>query len=891
MSGNQGPKTTPQGTVGQAFREAFATYYGLIVCASAMSCSVTAGTASSDADAESDTTVVRARHQPIADAAACDHENYDACEGDDLELLNAPSVDTYHGVNGPLYTWLVGDVNGDGRDDLIRRHIDGEYNKVFLSRADATFSVEAPPLWSGSGSPFPDVLGGNNALGTASWLAADVNGDGATDLVRRSVNGSSNLVLLSQMRESGRFLRKTATDTLSGADGFGVSWHVGDFDGDGKDDLVRRAADGLDARVLLGKSDGKFRVLASAGPTGAPEDHDGYSGDGQYLWLVGDFDGDGRDDLMRRAESGTGNALMLSRYTPTIPPGSLDNRFQIFENIDTYTGGYDTRRWFVGDLDGDGDADLARRDHGGTFNKVMFSKGDGTFRTAAPRYADGTSEVIGGVGDGSGFEWHSGDFDGDGRMDLTRRSTDGAGNLVILSRYLDNGVDGHEVVINATDSAGFVSDTEHTWLTADVNGDSHTDLVRRNRIGEDNRVLAASFASLEVIFRPGESCDSSYADFRIPALVTAPDGTLLAFAEGRDSNEDFGDIDVVLRRSSDRGATWSDCDVVCNGNPADSVCGNPTPVVDMQAGKVWLFMNFEPHDAKADGEVEYGERRVWFAVSDDNGQDWVLSDDQTATLLPKDYWDFREGGMQERGWDSIGPGRGIQKVRGAQAGRLIVPAQYRNIYSDDHGATWQVELRNAPTHGLGVEAGFTGESSIVELSDGSLMRNDRPIKDVYEESAQNKRRWVARASFNAGAWSWTNFDPDPLLLDPGCEASVLDLSEPNVFPGGPIVDPNAPVTKRRLLFLNSASTATRRKMLIRISNDDGLSWPLASKLYPELTDDEGKSRGGYSVMTAIDRQTIGVLTEFNELTPDVEPRSLAFRRLNLTWIAGGPSNY
>ncbi len=67
-------------------------------------------------------------------------------------------------------------------------------------------------------------------------------------------------------------------------------------------------------------------------------------------------------------------------------------------------------------------------------------------------------------------------------------------------------------------------------------------------------------------------------------------------------------------------------------------------------------------------------------------------------------------------WDAMGPGVGIQTTGGPHPGRLIIPARRRNIYSDDHGQTWHYQI---------IPAG-TDEGTIVELADGTLMRNDRP---------------------------------------------------------------------------------------------------------------------------------------------------------------------
>ena len=77
--------------------------------------------------------------------------------------------------------------------------------------------------------------------------------------------------------------------------------------------------------------------------------------------------------------------------------------------------------------------------------------------------------------------------------------------------------------------------------------------------------------------------------YRIPSLLVAPSGALLAFCEGRrDSGRDNGDIDTLVKRSEDGGRTWSAARVVWDAG-ADT-CGNPTAVVDRDTGRIWLFM-------------------------------------------------------------------------------------------------------------------------------------------------------------------------------------------------------------------------------------------------------------------------------------------------------------
>jgi sialidase-1 len=262
-------------------------------------------------------------------------------------------------------------------------------------------------------------------------------------------------------------------------------------------------------------------------------------------------------------------------------------------------------------------------------------------------------------------------------------------------------------------------------------------------------------------------------------------------------------------------------------------------------GRIWLFLNWHDGSYTSISDVDaWGKRKVYLCYSDDHGATWSVPVDHTNELLPPTYK-----------WDAMGPGIGIQTTRGPLPGRLIIPAQGRNIYSDDYGATWQYQLLTGKV-----------ESTIVECLDGTLMRNDRP------GSTQTERRWVAWGSIEGGFGA---FAPLDVLLDPQMQASVLryNFDSPD-----------------RIIFLNSASTITRGKMRVRISYDDGVNWPISRRLYDWLTEDEAiaQGKGGYSSMIKTSDYCVGALVEINENTSDsASHRSIDFHKFNLEWIRNG----
>jgi sialidase-1 len=357
-----------------------------------------------------------------------------------------------------------------------------------------------------------------------------------------------------------------------------------------------------------------------------------------------------------------------------------------------------------------------------------------------------------------------------------------------------------------------------------------------------------------VLFAGGERSVEGvkYQSFRIPSLVHTPGGALVAFAEGRIRNSrDYGDIDLVYKRSVDGGVTWSALRRVVGAGRG--TWGNPTAVVDNRNGRIWLFMSWNAPDASLTGAGgttridAWGERKVFLTSSSDAGVTWAAPKDLTKALLPRSYT-----------WDAIGPGVGIQTRTGPEPGRLVVPALGRNIYSDDGGRTWKDKR---------IPRG-TSEGSIVEMQDGTLVRNDRGVSPVWRKAP---RRWVSRGSIEEG---FSRFTPDGTLVDARVQGSILR------FPGD----------RSRILLLNPASTTQRCRMRLRISYDDGHTWQDGRALHDtpnKAATSCERDKGGYSSMAPIATNVIGALVEVNDTTRPLDRRSIEFHSVNLAWLLQG----
>jgi len=300
-----------------------------------------------------------------------------------------------------------------------------------------------------------------------------------------------------------------------------------------------------------------------------------------------------------------------------------------------------------------------------------------------------------------------------------------------------------------------------------------------------------------------ESGQGEYHTYRIPAVAVMPKGTVLAFCEGRkNSRSDAGNIDLLVKRSTDNSKTWSKQKVVWNDS--GNTCGNPCPVVDAKTGTIWLFSTWNRGDDREHEIISRDSkdtRRVFVMSSTDDGLTWSKPKDITADVKKTDWT-----------WYATGPGSGIQIRHGEHAGRLVLACDHIEaktkhyyshiVYSDDHGKTWTLG-GTTPNHQV-------NECEVVELADSRLMLNMRN----YDRS-QKKRQ---RAFSNDGGITWQDQGFDDTLIEPICQASIQRYS------------PLGENKRNVILFSNPASTK-RVNMTVRASFDDGKTWPLKRSLH------------------------------------------------------------
>ena len=329
--------------------------------------------------------------------------------------------------------------------------------------------------------------------------------------------------------------------------------------------------------------------------------------------------------------------------------------------------------------------------------------------------------------------------------------------------------------------------------------------------------------------KPGISC------FRIPSIITAPNGDLIVAIDERvPSCGDLkwsNDINIVLRRSSDNGESWTKIETVVD-YPLGKSASDPSMIVDMDRGEIFLFFNFM--DLVNEKNIYY----LKFIKSIDNGKSWSSPIDITSQITkPEWHNDFK----------FITSGRGIQTRSGKLLHTLVNLENGLHLFgSDDHGENWY--LIDTP-----IKPG--NESKIVELADGTWMINSRlngkGIRFVHTSTDQGAT-WLSK--------------PDSTLIDPGCNASIIRYT--NINDGA---------DKNRLLFSNAKMEDKRINMTLRISYDEGKNWTEGKTIY--------KEGSAYSSMSILANGDIGLFFEKDDYKENV------FVRISLEWLTDGNDKY
>ena len=350
--------------------------------------------------------------------------------------------------------------------------------------------------------------------------------------------------------------------------------------------------------------------------------------------------------------------------------------------------------------------------------------------------------------------------------------------------------------------------------------------------------------------------DNGVHTYRIPGIVTTNEGTLIAVYDiRRNSGVDLQeDVDVGMSRSTDGGHTWEPMRVIMDmgewgGLPQDqNGIGDPSILVDESNNTIWVAAIW------AHG---HPEKRNWWASrpgvdpketsqlvlvnSKDDGVTWSGPINITKEVKNPKWYLLLQG-----------PGKGITMKNGT----IVFPAQYKDanqmphstiLYSLDHGDSWHL--------GTGAKSNTT-ESQVVELSDGSLMLNMRDNRG--RNPVGTGSRSVSITNDLGKTWE-EHASSRKTLPEPVCNAGLI---KHHYYQQGK--------EKSVLIFINPANVSARKDMTIKVSFDEGKTWP---EKYHMLLD-EGRGRG-YPSLTSIDQNTIGILYEGSQA-------DLVFQRISLS---------
>ncbi len=353
--------------------------------------------------------------------------------------------------------------------------------------------------------------------------------------------------------------------------------------------------------------------------------------------------------------------------------------------------------------------------------------------------------------------------------------------------------------------------------------------------------------------------------YRIPAIVTAADGSLVAAADKRwDALNDLAShLDVMVTRSTDNGKTWSPAITIAGANTTTGY-GDPALVVDNVHNKGRILCIFAS-GAAFWGSTQSNPIAINVSYSDDNGITWSTPVDITSQIygygapLSGIYGAFAASG------------RALQ----LKDGRIMFVIDARNtstwggttlnyvVYSDNGGASWSVSTNSpTPSSTSNTSTANADEAKLVELADGRVLMSIRNRNNdgyrLVSYSSDRGETWTTRSTWSS-------------LPVTNCNGDVIYYTyESDGY------------SKNRMLHSIPDNTSTRKNVSVKLTYDEGATWSYTKSICPGYS--------AYSSLTILPDNTIGIFYEngkWDGNLPGPDGMELYFARFSLNWLTDG----
>ena len=405
--------------------------------------------------------------------------------------------------------------------------------------------------------------------------------------------------------------------------------------------------------------------------------------------------------------------------------------------------------------------------------------------------------------------------------------------------YLYKGINYLWFAVDIDDDAEEGNSIDMSVLSLNVNDEAY-DVKNPNPTGSREIILART-----TLLRPG---DYNSTNYRIPAVITARDGSIVAVTDKRKyNNGDLPeDIDILCNVSKDGGHTWTEPYTIAYGTGYKQGYGDcALALTNDENGIIAAFVGGPGFW----GSTPTDPLRMYISRSHDNGMTWSEPEDITHFVYGAECED-----EERKEWlgGFFGSGNGLL----TSTGRIMFVIAMREnntrevicnhaVYSDDNGQTWQVSGRAS----VGGD-----EAKVTELVDGRILMSIR----------RNGYRWYNISEDGGVTWQETTSEWTDIVA-PACNGDLIRYTSVNDG-----------YDKNRLLH-SVPEGSSRKNVTVYVSYDEGESWQTKKCIVPY--------NSAYSSLCVLPDNTIGLYVE--EAYQNEGDYCTVFYNFSLNWLTDG----